>query len=95
MVRVLSLAVLGLSLALPMVASAGNPVDSQTAEPVTVAAVSAPAPEAKPAETPKARSESKVRGLRTSEIDLRFYNPYSFPVQAIPVNFPVVTPFGF
>jgi hypothetical protein len=101
MLRKLSLAVLGLTLAAPMVASAGAPADTQASATVTIAAVSDPLPapsrEAKAVASDESAASPKreVRGSRTSDPGLRFHNPYAFPVQAMPVNLPIVTPFGF
>lgn len=102
MSRTISLAVLGLMLALPMAASAGTPVDSKASDVVTVAAVNTP-PEASardakpsaPAVERETQKNAEVRGARSSDPGLRFNNPYAFPVQAIPVAFPVVNTFGY
>lgn len=102
MMRSISLAVLGLTLALPLSASAGTPVDAKPADAVTVAAANhsfEPAartaqPDEQSTENEK-RESSKLRGARVADPGLRFHNPYAFPVQAMPVTFPVVNTFGY
>ena len=101
MMRSISFALLGFALALPLSASAGTPVDAKPEQAVTVAATNHPfEPTARSAQPEEPKTEtkhesSKVRGARVADPGLRFHNPYAFPVQAMPVTFPVVNTFGY
>jgi len=98
-----SLAVLGIALAFPLAAVANAP-DRDAAQSVTVAAndVDARLPDAKPvagrdaaARTDGSDARSEIRGRRTWEPAIGFQNPYAFPLQTIPISIPAVTGLGF
>ena len=100
MLRITSTLLLGLALALPLTASAGEKSDSKTVD-VAAASVDAgpTAPSARTTETKKAErvrdSGREVRGARTSDPGIRFNNPYAFPLQTLPISLPNLTTISF
>jgi hypothetical protein len=101
MLRIISTAILGLALALPLSAFAGSPVDQKAPEATIVAAsddaVVLPAPSSGKAERsePTARKYSARRGSNQSTAEFHYTNPYAFPLQTLPVVLPNVSTFSF
>ena len=102
MVRIISSLALGLVLALPLAASAGEAVEQQPlkiagitpGETVVRAPVEDVASEKRETERP-AQRRSEVRGSRTLDPGIRFNNPYAFPLQSLPIAVPQLTSFNF
>jgi hypothetical protein len=106
MLRMISTAILGFALALPIGAAAAGPLTPSQSE---AKAVNAKAPEATLAANEDAvvlpppvveRVERPVkhsarRGSNQSAAGFRFTNPYAFPVQTLPVQMPSITTFNF
>ena len=97
MARIGSVMALGLLLALPMAASAGETDAAKTEQ---IAAVSAAPTEVKSAPVEKSEKQdrsakrSELRGSRNGD-PVRFNNPYAFPIQSLPINLPNLTSFSF
>jgi hypothetical protein len=92
---------LALAIGLPLSAAAAEPnVDQKTPEAVIVAAgedaVVLPAAPAARTEKREERERRLVpRGSSQSEGGFRFTNPYAFPQQTLPVQFPSFSTFSF
>lgn len=105
MVRIPSLALAALALiAVPLGALAERDGSPEVAETVVLAAVDDALPTA-PARSANASVERTVGAERTrrsapqgssqSTAAFRFSNPYAFPEQTLPLNFPTLPTFGF
>jgi len=102
MLRITSMAALGLvlGLALPLSATAGDTKSEKAPEAAVAAAgedaVVLPAPTASDsAAEPKAKRPNARRGSSQSDAGFRFQNPYAFPIQTLPIAMPTVTTFSF
>ncbi|MCU0670150.1 MAG: hypothetical protein MUF70_12495 [Myxococcota bacterium] len=101
MKRIISMALLGLALAFPVTALAGEPTaDAKVPEAAIVAAgEDAVVLPAAPSKEDKAERKTQRRNARygssQSDADFRFQNPYAFPIQTLPIAMPTVTTFSF
>lgn len=96
-----SVALLGLALAFPVSALAGEPTaDSKVPEAAIVAAgedavVLPAAPSGDDKAESKPRRHNARYGSNQSDAGFRFQNPYAFPIQTLPIVMPTVTTFSF
>jgi hypothetical protein len=106
MVRIPSLALAALALlAVPLAALAERDGSPEVAETVVLAAFDDALPAAAPARSADAPVERTAASERThrsapqgssqSAAAFRFSNPYAFPEQTLPLNFPTLPTFGF
>jgi hypothetical protein len=103
MTRFTTTTLLALALVLPLSASAGEPTVDQKAPEAMVVAVAEDAvimPAAPPAREEKSVAEKRTprrapHGSSQSAGEFRFTNPYGFPQQTLPVQFPALATFGF
>jgi hypothetical protein len=97
MARIGSVMALGLLLALPMAASAGEtnaPKTDQIAAVSTGPVETKAAPAEKNEKQDRSVKRSEVRGSRHGDV-VRFNNPYAFPIQSLPLAIPNLTTFNF
>ena len=98
MARIGSVMALGLLLALPMAASAGETDAAKTEQVAAVSAAPTEALKSAPAEKSekqdRSAKRSEVRGSRNGD-PVRFNNPYAFPIQSLPIAIPNLTTFNF